>query len=203
MSSPTTPSTSRPPTSQSNGSRPSASTPPTVTWTERLEGATALDPVVRAVRPLADALVANPVRRDLLRGTWLGHARHPLMTDLPIGLWTSSLVLDLIGGTEAQPAARRLVGLGVLAAAPTALTGWAEWSATEQREQRVGVVHAVSNAAAIALFASSWSARRAHRHSRGVALGLAGSTALAFGGYLGGHLISARKVSSRHPAFDE
>ena len=203
MSSPTTPSTSRPPTSQSNGSGPSASTPPTVSWTERLEGVAALDPVIRAVRPLADALVANPTRRDLLRGTWLGHALHPLMTDLPIGLWTSSVVLDLMGGPGARPAARRLVGLGVLTAAPTAVTGWAEWSATGQREQRVGVVHAASNVAALVLFASSWSARRSDQHARGAALGLAGSSALALGGYLGGHLISARKVSSRHSAFGE
>jgi hypothetical protein len=31
---------------------------------------------------------------------------------------------------------------------------------------------------------------------------LAGASVLGFGGYLGGHLVSARKVSSRHPVFD-
>jgi uncharacterized membrane protein len=187
------------PSSPSSPSSP----PPTVALTERLEQATALDPVVSALRPLAAALVDDPARRDLLRGTWLGHALHPLMTDLPIGFWTSALVLDAIGGPEARPAARRLVALGLLTAGPTALTGWAEWSATDEREQRVGVVHAASNVVAIVLFLGSWRARRRLEHGRGKALGLAAASALGLGGYLGGHLVSARKVSSRHPVFDE
>jgi uncharacterized membrane protein len=181
----------------------SSSQPAHITWTQRLEGLTALDPVVRAVRPLAGALVADPVRRDLLRGAWLGHAVHPILTDMPIGLWTSATVLDLLGGQGARPAAQKLVGLGILTAVPTAITGWAEWSGTEERVQRVGVVHAVSNAAAIGLFAASYRARRNDQHVRGKALALVASSALGFGGYLGGHLVSARKVSSRHPAFED
>jgi uncharacterized membrane protein len=166
-----------------------------------LESATALDPVVRAVRPLADALVADPLRGNVLRGTWLGHALHPLLTDVPIGFWTSAVTLDLVGGPAARPSATRLVGLGVLAAVPTAVTGWAEWAGTGPREQRVGVVHAASNVAALALFAGSWLARRRGDHSRGKALALVASGALGAGGYLGGHLATARKVGSRHPAF--
>jgi hypothetical protein len=123
------------------------------------------------------------------------------MTDLPIGLWTSALTLDLVGGRAARPAARRLIGLGVLMALPTALTGWAEWSGTSTRDQRVGVVHAVSNAVAAVGFAASWRARRRGRVLRGKALALTSASALGVGGYLGGHLVSARKVSSRDPAF--
>jgi len=176
-------------------------TPALVSWTQRLESSAALDPVVRAVRPAVDALVAEPWRRDLLRGAWLGHALHPVMTDLPVGLWTSAVTLDLVGGPGARPAATRLIGLGVLAAGPAAWTGWAEWSGLAQHEQRVGVVHAASNGLAAALFASSWLARRRGAHRRGQVLGLVASSALGVGGYLGGHLVSARKVSSRHPEF--
>jgi len=176
-----------------------ADAPAPVTWVSRLERARGLDPVVRAVRPLADALVADPARRDLLRGRWLGHAVHPLLTDVPIGFWTSAVTLDLLGGRSSRTAARRLVGLGVLAAVPTAVTGWAEWSGTGEREQRVGVVHAVSNVVALALFAGSWRARRHGRHLRGRTTALAASGALGLGGYLGGHLVSVRKVSSRNP----
>src|SRR3954468_21904549 len=111
--------------------------PTTVTLTERLESATALDPVVRAVQPLAGALVADPNRADALRGKWLGHALHPLMTDLPIGFLASALPLGLGGGRSAQSAATRLVALGIATAVPTAVTGWAEWSGIGQREQRV------------------------------------------------------------------
>ena len=179
-----------------------SNTPATVSWTQRLESSSAVDPVVNALAPIADALVSNPRRRDALRGTWLGHALHPVLTDLPIGFWTSALVLDLAGGPTARPAATRLIGLGLLTAGPTAITGWAEWATIGQREQRVGAVHAVSNVVAVVLFASSWQARRSGAYSRGKSLGLAAASALGLGGYLGGHLVSARKVSSRHPRFE-
>ena len=178
-------------------------TPAPVALTKRLEESTALDPVVRAVRPVADLLVADPTVRDLLQGAWLGHALHPLMTDAPIGFWASATVLDLVGGPDARPSAQRLVGLGLLLAGPTAWTGWAEWTASGQREQRVGVVHAAANGLAVALYAASWAARRGDRHGRGVVLGLAATSALGLGGYLGGHLVSARKVGSRNSAFDD
>ena len=177
------------------------STPIPVIGTRRLEALSALDPVVGAVRPLAGALVAAPRRRDALTGVWLGHALHPLMTDLPIGLWTSAVTLDLVGGASARPAATRLTGLGLLAAVPTAITGWAEWSGTGPREQRVGLVHAASNVVAASLFLSSWRARRRGEHRKGSSLALVAASALSLGGYLGGHLVSARKVSSRHPDF--
>jgi len=178
-------------------------TTPAVTWTRRLEDESALDPLVRAVRPLAQALVADPARRDLLRGTAVGHAVHPPLTDVPIGFWASALTLDLLGGRAARPAAQRLVALGVLSAVPTAVTGWAEWSGLGEREQRVGVVHAISNVVAVVGFAASWRARARGHQVRGKALALGASGALGLGGYLGGHLVSARKVSSRHPAFDD
>src|SRR3954468_8185359 len=83
------------PTPSTPTSDRSAGAPAAVTWTDRLEGATALDPLIRAVKPLADALGAAPQRRKPLPGPWLGHALPPPMTDVPIGFWTSAVVLDL------------------------------------------------------------------------------------------------------------
>ena len=180
-----------------------ADKPAVVGWTERLEASTRVDSLVRLAQPLVDALLADPDRADALQGRWLGHAIHPPLTDVPIGAWTSATILDLVGGRQAQPAAKRLVGVGILAALPTAVTGWAEWGAAEQRAKRVGVVHAGSNVAALVLYAASWRARARGKQLRGVALGLGGGLALGFGGYLGGHLVEARNVSSRHPAFDD
>jgi Predicted membrane protein (DUF2231) len=154
--------------------------PATVTLVERIESNSGLDPLVARFRPLADALVADPARADALRGTWL----------------------DLAGGPTSRAAATRLVGLGLLTALPTAVTGWAEWSTIGQREQRVGVVHANANVVALVLFTASWRARRRGAYKRGKSLALVGASVLGFGGYLGGHLVSARKVSSRHPIFD-
>jgi uncharacterized membrane protein len=166
--------------------------PAALAWTRRLETASALDPLVRTVRPLAELFVAEPTRRDLLRGAWLGHPLHPVLTDLPIGLWTSAVTLDLVGGRSARPAATRLVGLGLLSAGPTAWSGWADWTALDEPGQRVGVVHAITNGVAVALFASSWLARHRGAHGRGRTLGLAGATVLTVGGYLGGHLVAHR-----------
>ncbi len=64
------------------------------------------------------------------------------------------------------------------------------------------MVHAVTNGAAAAGFFASWRARRRGEHLRGTALALASSGLLAAGGYLGGHLVAARKVASHDPAFD-
>ncbi|QNN53887.1 DUF2231 domain-containing protein [Nocardioides mesophilus] len=182
--------------------RTASQAPALVRWTERLETSDALDAPVRALQPLADALLADPTRADALRGMWVGHAIHPVLTDVPIGTWTSATVLDLVGGESARGAACRLIGVGILAALPTALTGVAEWGETGVREKRVGVVHAVGNSMALGLYSASWLARRRGNHRRGKRLALAGAVVLSGGAYLGGHLTEVRKVSSYHPAYD-
>jgi uncharacterized membrane protein len=161
-----------------------------------------LDPVARVIRPAASAVVSTHVARTALRGRWLGHAAHPMLTDFPLGLWMSGTLLDLVGGVESRRGARTLVGLGVLTALPTALTGVAEWSAVETpRDRRTGLVHAGVNTVALALYASSWRARVRGRD--GVALAVAGGLTATVGGFFGGHLTEVRKVSSVHPAFDQ
>src|SRR5215218_7303889 len=97
------------------------STDPTlVRWTLRLEEATALDGPVRALERPIRAAFASGARGEVLRGDWLGHAVHPVLTDLVLGTWTSATLLDALGGVQARPAAQRLVGLGLLAVGPTA-----------------------------------------------------------------------------------
>jgi uncharacterized membrane protein len=179
-----------------------AATPPTVAWAQALESARALDPLVSLVRPFGNWFASDPGRRDLLQGAWLGHAVHPPLTDVPIGLFTSALTLDLVGGKAARPAARRLIALGLLTAVPTFWTGWAEWAELQQREQRVGVVHALTNGTAAVGFLASLRARRKGNHVKGVALGFASAGLMGAAGFLGGHLISARKASTHDPVFD-
>jgi uncharacterized membrane protein len=179
------------------------SEPRLVRWTKRLESATALDTVIGGVSGLTKALTANRRVSAMVRGVWAGHALHPVLTDLPLGAWSSATVLDLVGGRTARPAAQRLLGLGIVAAVPTIVTGWAEWAEADRPAQRVGVVHAAANSAALGLYSVSWLTRRRGNHSRGVLFALAAGSAVGLGGYLGGHLTEVRKVSSYHPAFDE
>jgi nitrite reductase/ring-hydroxylating ferredoxin subunit/uncharacterized membrane protein len=135
--------------------------------------------------------------RDALSGRPLGHAAHPLMTDVPIGTWTSATILDAIGGRSAQPAARRLIGVGIAAALPTAASGFLDWADTEPADdevRRVGLVHAAANVAALSLYGASLLARRRGATGRGRLLGFAGAGVLAFSGHLGGHLSYAKAV---------
>ncbi len=175
---------------------------PIVRWTLRLEDATTLDGPVQALEPSIRALFGTGTRASVLRGDWLGHAVHPLLTDVVLGTWTSASVLDLLGGPDWSAPARSLIGTGLLAAGPTAWTGWAEWSALGQRDKRVGLVHAVTNGLAISVYAASWLARRRGRHGTGARLALLGAAVSGAGAYLGGHLTEARKVASHHPAYE-
>jgi uncharacterized membrane protein len=174
-----------------------------VRWTLDLENATALDGPVRALRPKVRALFGSGTRGSVLRGEWLGHAVHPTLTDVTLGTWMSATVLDLVGGAQSSDAAQRLIGTGLLTAGPTAWTGWAEWSAAGSRDQRVGLVHAVTNGVVIGTYAASWLARRRGNHGRGVRLALAGAAISGVGAYLGGHLAAARKVASHDRAYDD
>ena len=177
--------------------------PSSVRWTLRLEDATAIDAAVEAIEPTIQRVFGTGTRAAVLRGEWLGHTVHPLLTDLVLGSWTSATLLDLFGGPKSAAAAQQLVGAGLLAVGPTAWTGWAEWSAAGSRDKRVGLVHAVANAVAISLYATSYVARRRGRHGTGVRLAVAGAAFSGLGGYLGSHLALARKLGSRHPAYDE
>ncbi|HET7659077.1 MAG TPA: DUF2231 domain-containing protein [Oryzihumus sp.] len=168
-------------------------------WAEHGRVGRLLEPALALV---ADRLVPPGRWADLLRGAPLGHAAHPALTDVPIGLGLAVAALDLTGGRAARPAARRLLGMAVLSSAPAALTGLAEWQRASDRDRRAGSVHAVANVGAVSLYAASWWARRRGHHTRGVASALLGSSLAGAGAWLGGHLAIARKVGSHDEQLD-
>lgn len=157
----------------------------------QLESVEALDGLGRTAGRVVRGLVPDGAPKEVLSGAWLGHALHPIMTDIPIGTWTSSVLLDWTGGKASQSAADRLLLTGVLAAGMTAATGWSDWADAEQGNaaaRRSGPVHAAANATATALMIGSYVARKRGARGRGKLLSLAGSAALGAGGWLGGHL---------------
>jgi nitrite reductase/ring-hydroxylating ferredoxin subunit/uncharacterized membrane protein len=161
---------------------------------ERLESAEDLDRLADPLHQLVtEAMPRGPVK-DALHGVWLGHPLHPLLTDVAIGFWTSAFVLDIVGGRRSRRAADTLVALGVASALPTAAAGIADWSELNKPERRTGVVHAVANLTATALYGLSLLARIRGRRTRGVLLGFAGATAATAGGFLGGHLVFRRSA---------
>jgi uncharacterized membrane protein len=154
----------------------------------RIETDARLDPLVHVLRAPASGAAQGTVG-SFLRGEWLGHAFHPLMTDLPLGCWIGAGLLDLVGGRKGRDAARRLVGLGLLFVPLTGASGVADWEQeSDVRIRRVGVVHAVGNTVAAAAYFASWRARRSEHHARGVAYAMVGGSLAWVTGYLGGHL---------------
>jgi len=161
-------------------------------WAERFEDDSTLDGPARRLQATAAILVGSGRRLNFLRGQWLGHSFHPLLTDFPLGAWASASFLDLFGRKNTRPATEALVAAGLVAAIPTALAGLADWSEADQESQRVGVVHARLNSAVVGFYASSLVARRKEHHGIGVALGVCGGLLAWASGYLGGHLSLVR-----------
>ena len=157
----------------------------------RIESLDALDGPARTIGRTVRGLIPDGPAKEALSGAPIGHALHPLLSDLPIGTWTSAVILDWMGGREGRSASDRLVLAGLLAASATIATGWSDWADAEERTaavRRSGLVHAATNATATALMAGSYVARKRGARGRGRLLSLAGSAALGAGGWLGGHL---------------
>ena len=169
----------------------------------RLERLEVLDKVARPLAGTVGRAVRPRVVRNLLSGTDLGHPLHPLLTDLPIGAWVMSALLDAVGGPAAEGAADLLVAAGVVAAVPTAAAGLNDWSDTTGPETRVGLVHATLNTTALSLYLASLIARARGRRRGGQALSLAGLGALMGGAYLGGHLSFGMGVNVNRTAWQQ
>jgi nitrite reductase/ring-hydroxylating ferredoxin subunit/uncharacterized membrane protein len=179
--------------------------PPLEPVVTAIESAAVLDAPAKLIGRGARRLLSPVALKEALSGTWLGHALHPLLTDVVIGSFVSATLLDVLGGDDDGRAAERLIGVGIAAYGPTALTGVSDWSDSESADdgvRRAGLVHAASNATALSLYVASLAARRRGERARGTLLGLAGATALMGGGFLGGHLSYVKGIGPDQTVFD-
>ena len=110
------------------------------------------DRVSAVTQPLYDRYRGNLAVELMHGGRWAGHSVHAALSDLPIGLWSGTLVLDTLGkntpanGSRLDPAAT-LSAAGLLAAAATAATGVTDWTVSDNEDRRVGLFHGVLNLA--------------------------------------------------------
>ncbi|MEY2471129.1 MAG: hypothetical protein QOK28_458 [Actinomycetota bacterium] len=149
----------------------------------------AVEEKVEAV--MDQAVEAMPAKaRSFLGGDWLGHPLHPVLTDLPIGFWTTSFLLDFFGGRKSRRASAAFVGLGVAAAAPTVAAGLVEFEkiGTDDDKRKTAVVHTVSNTIGTIFYLWSFLLRLRGKRVRGILVGLLGASAVTVGGYIGGEL---------------
>jgi hypothetical protein len=145
--------------------------------------ARALQHRLRRVLPDGPAIKA-------LAGSWVGHPVHPILVLMPVGSWLSVGVLDLL--PNQQSAARKLALTGVVSAVPALLTGAVEFRELDERQRRVGFVHALTNLAASGCYLTSYGLRRAGHTGGGKVWALLGLAAVGLGGSLGGHLTYAQ-----------
>ncbi|MGW4676768.1 DUF2231 domain-containing protein [Streptomyces sp. NPDC004324] len=167
-----------------------------LTALDRIERSGAADPAIRVLQRGIRSLPLGDVRA-LLRGGPLGHPVHPVLVQVPIGCWLSAAVLDVTPTGRRAPAT--LLAVGLAGATPAAVAGWADWADLPPEQARVGLLHAVSNVAAVACYGASLTARLRGRHAKGGLWSLGGLAAVAVSGALGGHVAYRRAVAGHPP----
>jgi nitrite reductase/ring-hydroxylating ferredoxin subunit len=178
----------------------------------RLTDQPALDaiagPLSQAVRGIYEA--AGPAGRqakNLLHGVWLRHPLHPVFTDLPLGAWTTGLVLDAAaavnGDRRMEEAADIAIAVGLAGAAGAAVTGLTDWSETSGRARRTGLIHGLMNIAATTLYATAFVLRRNGSRASGQACALAGFSIAGGAAWLGGDLVYDQRIGVMHAAVEQ
>jgi hypothetical protein len=90
-----------------------------------------LRPIDTGMTQVAEAMLdfkgtAAQKVRNALHGTWLGHPLHPILTDVPIGVWTAATVLDLqeiiTGNERLQAGTDAVIGVGLVGAVGPAVS---------------------------------------------------------------------------------
>jgi len=163
---------------------------------DRIADTGRLDTFVTPLSNLVNRLLRPQALKDVLHGVWLGHPVHPPLAQVPLGAWMSAGVLDVLPGHSKE--AQLLIGTGIAAAVPTALTGAADWSEADVGQKRVGVVHAVMNSVALALYVASFLARVRGNHGRGRGLAFAGLGVATASAAIGGHLAYSQTAGASH-----
>jgi nitrite reductase/ring-hydroxylating ferredoxin subunit/uncharacterized membrane protein len=158
-------------------------------------------PLSKAVRGAYDAAgPAGRVAKDALHGVWLGHPLHPVFTDLPLGAWTTALALDSAsdGDEGMQRAATFAIGVGLVGALGAAATGLTDWSETDGRSRRSGLIHGLLNIAATSLFAAAFAFRQRDAHDGGRKCAWTGYAIALGSAYLGGDLVYGQRIGVNH-----
>lgn len=130
-----------------------------------------------------------PLVKDFLHGTWLGHALHPVITDLPVGALTAALFLDIIGQVEGAKWAMALGYAGMIGAA---LTGIADFANADGKARRYGTIHSLFMVGSTVTYLVSLLMRFdviAGTHQTAMAVSIAGYVLLTVGAYIGGEIV--------------
>src|SRR5215212_6149733 len=149
----------------------------------RIAAEPALDQIAK---PLSDAVIAayrnagsvGAAVKNAFHGVWLDHELHPVLTDIPIGAWTTTLALDAKAATSGDASYARAadftLAFGLAGAVGSAVTGLTDWSETDGRAKRVGLLHGLLNVTATALMVTAYVLRKREDRRAGEVCTLAG-----------------------------
>src|SRR3954470_16643382 len=142
--------------------------------------------------------------RNFLNGTWLGEPLHVVLTDVPIGAWTVTIMFDALDSisnrSEFSLAADPSLALGLLGAAGAAVTGIADWSDVDPPARRLGLIHGLLNIGVTALFTTSFILRKRKLRTGGRVSAALGYALLSLSAHLGGKLVYEHRVGADRTA---
>lgn len=140
--------------------------------------------------------------KNFLHGTWIGHPLHVILTDVPIGAWTTAIFFDALDTMstrrEYKVAADAALGLGLVSAVGAAAAGLTDWQDIDPPARRIGLVHGLLNIASVVLFGSSLMARRRGNRITGRGLAALAYTVSVGAARLGGNLVYGQKIGVDH-----
>jgi nitrite reductase/ring-hydroxylating ferredoxin subunit/uncharacterized membrane protein len=144
--------------------------------------------------------------QDFLNGSWLGHALHPVLTDVVIGGATMAIFLDILrvffSVTDLETATAWTVGLTTLSGVGAILTGLTDFKDTGEGDERnIAGLHGVTNIVAIVIFTVSLLQRGGGSHDAAFWTLLIGYLVISLGSYIGGHVVYKFGYMVNHNAF--
>jgi nitrite reductase/ring-hydroxylating ferredoxin subunit/uncharacterized membrane protein len=153
-----------------------------------------LDTIAEKVQPVVQEVIdkGGAPLRDVLDGVWLGAPLHPALSDVPVGSWTAALIFDGLdaatGSWAMRNAADAALAVGVVGGFAAAVAGLSDWRYLRGGSRRMGVAHALLNAAGLNLSITSLALRARGRRNAGRLAFLAGYSLAGLGAHLGGEL---------------
>jgi nitrite reductase/ring-hydroxylating ferredoxin subunit/uncharacterized membrane protein len=136
--------------------------------------------------------------RNFLNGTWLGEPLHVALTDIPIGAWTVSTVLDAVnlinGNRDLARAADAALVIGIVGAGGAAVTGLTDWSDVDPPARRVGLIHGLLNVGVLALFTTSLILRNKRSRATAKVFSAIGFGLMTYTAHLGGRMVYEHRV---------
>lgn len=146
--------------------------------------------------------------KNQAHGTSVGHPVHPALTDIPVGAWLATLVLDIAWLATNQSsgtatASNVILIVGLVGAVLSILTGTTDWNDTYGKERRVGVAHGIVNTLATLVYVVALILRLTGNQFSGFIVSTVGLLILLLGAYLGGELVFGKGTQVNHTAWQE